>query len=74
MSKSKEEKTRWPPGSSCRRSTEAYTRINNFWGSLWSIPVQDNSEAPWLEKLRQENCVTAEQKGYEINDGFLIKF
>ena len=48
-------------------------QINNFWGSLWSIPVQHNSEAPWLEKLRQEYCVTAEQKDYEINDEILDK-
>ena len=48
-------------------------QINNFWGSLWSIPVQHNSEAPWLEKLIQEYCVTAEQKDYEINGEILDK-
>ena len=48
-------------------------RINNVWGSLWSIPVLHNSEAPWLEKLRQEYCVTAEQKDYETNDEILDK-
>ena len=28
---------------------------------------------PWLEKLRQEYCVTAEQKDYEITDETLDK-
>ena len=35
--------------------------------------MQHNSDAPWLEKLRQEYCVTAEQKDYEINDEILDK-
>ena len=48
-------------------------QINDFWGSLWSIPVQPNNEAPWLEKLRQEYCVTTEQKDYEITDEILDK-
>ena len=48
-------------------------QINDIWGSLWSIPVQHNNEAPWLEKLRQEYCVAAEQKNYEITDEILDK-
>ena len=48
-------------------------QINDYWGSLWSMPVQHNGEAPWLEKLRQQYCVTAEQKYYEINDEILDK-
>ena len=48
-------------------------QINDFWGSLWGIPVQHNNEAPWLEKLRHEYCVTAKQKDYEITDEILDK-
>ena len=49
------------------------TEVESFWKSIWNVPTQHNTEAPWLEDLKQEYCKNVKAKDYEITDEVLDK-
>ena len=49
------------------------TEVESFWKSIWNVPTQHNTEAPWLEDLKQEYCKNVKARDYEITDEVLDK-
>ena len=49
------------------------TEVESFWESIWNVPTQHNTEALWLEDLKQEYCKNVKAKDYEITDEVLDK-
>ena len=47
------------------------TEVESFWKSIWNVPTQHNTEAPWLEDPKQECCKNVKAKDYEIPDEVL---
>ena len=41
--------------------------IRDFWSNIWSIPRVFNSEAQWLDVLREEYCKDIISKSYKVN-------
>ena len=49
------------------------TEVESFWKSIWNVPTQHDTEAPWLANLKQEYCKNVKAKDYEITDEVLDK-
>ena len=41
--------------------------IRGFWSNIWSVPRVFNSEAQWLDVLRDEYCKDLISRSYEVN-------
>ena len=42
--------------------------IQSFWSSMWGKEVKHKQDAPWIQVLRNEYCVEAQQEQYVITD------
>ena len=42
----------------------------SFRSSMWGQEVKHNQDAPWIQVLRNEYCVEAQQEQYVITDIF----
>ena len=49
------------------------SKVEDFWSSVWSIPLQHNTEAHWLNEIREEYCKDVNPKPYVIIDEILNK-
>ena len=49
------------------------SKIEDFWSSSWSIPLQHNAEAHWLNEIREEYCEDIKPKIYRTTDHILNK-
>ena len=49
------------------------SKVEDFWSSIWSIPLQHNAEAHWLNEIREEYCKDVNPKLYVITDEILNK-
>ena len=47
------------------------SKVEDFWSSVWSIPLQHNAEAHWLNEIREEYCKYVNPKPYVITDEIL---
>ena len=49
------------------------SKVEDFWSSVWSIPLQHNAEAHWMNEIREEYCKDVNPKPYVITDEILNK-
>ena len=45
----------------------------SFWSSMWEKEVKHKQDAPWIQVLRNEYCVEAQQVQYVITDDIFDK-
>ena len=49
------------------------SKVEDLWSSVWSIPLQHNTEAHCLNEIREEYCKDVDPKPYVITDEILNK-